>query len=148
MSAVNAIYHIVINTHCREMTLSLDHSDSLYRYMAAVARHKNCVVYAINGIENHIHILIGLHPSVAIADLVRDIKLASGQWLKKNAADFPLFRGWGREYGAFTYAQRDWKMVAQYISNQRVHHRRVSFEDEYRKLLSNAAIDWNEYRLT
>ena len=126
MSAVTAIYHIVINTYQREMTLTLESCDQLYRYIARVVQNHNSILYAVNGIENHIHLLIHLHPSVCLSDLVRDIK----------------------EYGAFTYALRDKEMVANYIRNQRTHHQRETFEDEYRKLLEHAGVEWNDYRLT
>ena len=148
MSAVTAIYHIVINTHSRELTLPLASSDQLYRYIARVVQNTQSTLFAINGIENHIHLLINLHPSVRLSDLVRDIKLSTSQWIKQNRDLFPQFAGWGKEYGAFTYALRDKAMVANYIKNQRVHHQRESFEEEYRKHLQNAGIEWNDYRLT
>ncbi len=148
MSAVTAIYHIVINTHRREMTLPLSSCDQLYRYIARVVQNSQSTLLAINGIENHIHLLVNLHPSVRLSDLVRDIKLSTSQWMKQNPDYFPQFRGWGKEYGAFTYALRDKEMVANYIKNQRAHHQRETFEDEYRKHLLNAGIEWNEYRLT
>lgn len=148
MSAVNALFHIVINTYCRETTLPLQYSDNLYRYIARVVEGKHSVLYAINGIENHIHLLVGLHPSVSLSDFVRDIKLSSTQMIKKNFNLYPRFRGWGKEYGAFSYALRDKNMVERYILNQREHHQRVTFEEEYRKLMENAGIEWNESRLT
>ena len=148
MSAVTAIYHIVINTYRREMTLHLSSSDQLYRYIARVVQNSQSTLFAINGIENHIHLLINLHPSVRLSDLVRDIKLSTSQWIKQHHDIFPQFAGWGKEYGAFTYALRDKDMVANYIHNQRSHHQRESFEDEYRKHLQNAGIAWNDYRLT
>ena len=148
MSAVTAIYHIVINTYRREMTLPLASCDQLYRYISRVIQNSGCTLWAINGIENHIHLLINLHPSVRLSDLVRDIKLSTSQWIKQNHDLFPRFAGWGKEYGAFTYAMRDKDMVANYISNQREHHQRQTFEDEYRKHLQNAGIEWNDYRLT
>ena len=138
MSAVTAIYHIVINTYQREMTLTLESCDQLYRYIARVVQNHNSILYAVNGIENHIHLLIHLHPSVCLSDLVRDIKLSTSQWMKQQRDLFPLFAGWGKEYGAFTYALRDKEMVANYIRNQRTHHQRETFEDEYRKHLEQS----------
>ena len=117
MSAVTAIYHIVINTHHREMTLPLYSSDQLYRYIARVVQNHGSILYAVNGIENHIHLLVHLHPSVCLSDLVRDIKLSTSQWIRNNPDLFPLFAGWGKEYGAFTYALRDKEMVANYRVN-------------------------------
>ena len=90
MSAVTAIYHIVINTHAREMTLPLASCDQLYRYIARVIQSHNSILYAINGIENHIHLLIHLHPSVCLSDLVRDIKLSTNQWIKQNHNLLPM----------------------------------------------------------
>lgn len=148
MSAVTAIYHIVINTYQREMTLTLESCDQLYRYIARVVQNHNSILYAVNGIENHIQLLIHLHPSVCLSDLVRDIKLSTSQWMKQQRDLFPLFAGWGKEYGAFTYALRDKEMVANYIRNQRTHHQRETFEDEYRKHLEHAGVGWNDYRLT
>ena len=148
MSAVTAIYHIVINTKGREMTLPLASSDDLYRYIARVIQSHDSIPFAVNGIENHIHLLIQLHPSVCLSDLVRDIKLSTSQWIKQNRDLFPQFAGWGREYGAFTYALRDKQMVINYIQNQREHHQRKTFENEYRKYLEHAGLEWNEFRLT
>ena len=148
MSAVTAIYHIVINTYRREMTLPITSCDNLYRYIARVVENSQSTLLAINGIENHIHLLINLHPSVRLSDLVRDIKLSTNQWIKQNRVAFPQFVGWGKEYGAFTYALRDKEMVANYIRNQRTHHQRESFEDEYRKHVTNPGLEWNDYRLT
>ena len=148
MSAVNAIYHIVINTYRRQMTIPESSCDALYNYIAGIIRHHNCIVYAVNGIENHIHLLIQLHPSIPLADLVRDIKLGASNWIKRNQDSFPQFSGWGKEYGAFTYALRDREMVRKYIENQKVHHSHKSFDDEYRHLLYVAGVPWNDNRLT
>lgn len=148
MSAVTAIYHIVINTHNRQMTLPLESCDELYRYIARVIQNKQSILYAIGGIENHIHLLVNLHPSVPLADLVRDIKLASSQWMKRQPSLFPKFVGWGKEYGAFSYALRDRDMVASYIAKQREHHNRETFEQEYQKHIERAGLEWNNYRLT
>ena len=148
MSAVTAIYHLVINTYCRRMTIPDMSCDQLYRYIGGVIREKSCKVYAINGVENHIHILFSLHQSVSLSNLVRDIKVSSNSWIKIHQASYPMFEGWGKEYGAFSYAMRDRDMVANYISRQKEHHKRVTYEAEYQKLLENAGIEWDDRRLT
>ena len=148
MSAVTAIFHIVINTHQRQMTLPQNTSEALYRYIAGVIVNKQCVCHAINGIENHIHMLVDLHPSVCLSDLVRDIKLSSNMWIKQHPEWFPAFNGWGKEYGAFSYAQRDREMVAAYIGRQREHHQREPFETEFRNHVERAGLDWSDFRLT
>ena len=148
MSAVTAIYHIVINTKNRQMTLPLESCDSLYRYIARVITNTKSTLYCINGIENHIHMLVNLHPSVCLSDLVRDIKLASNQWMKQHVELFSQFDGWSREYGAFSYAMRDRDMVTNYINNQREHHKHESFDEEFRKHIERAGLGWDDNRLT
>ena len=102
MSTVNALYHIVINTYRREMTIPDTSSEVIYRYIWGIIRNHNCILYRIGGIENHIHMLIHLHPDVNLSALMRDIKQSSSKWVKSNPQLFPLFRGWGKEYGAFS----------------------------------------------
>ncbi|MDE6125349.1 MAG: transposase [Muribaculaceae bacterium] len=104
MSKTSAIYHIVINTYCRKMTIPEIHKRELYQYIFGIIRNRNCGLYRINGIGNHIHMLVELHPSVALATLLQNIKQSSSIWLKQND-NFPRFEGWGKEYFAFTYSK-------------------------------------------
>ena len=94
----------------------------------------------INGMEDHIHILSDLPPTIALAAYVRDIKSNSSQWLKKNPK-FPAFDGWADAYAALTYSWRDKDMVVEYIKNQREHHKRTDFITEYRTLLEEHGIE-------
>ncbi len=137
------LYHIVFCTKNREATLSLEHSEVLYRYIWGIIKQKDGILYRINGMEDHIHILSDLHPSVALADYVRDIKRATSGWLGTSEF-FPYFRGWADGYGAFTYTWRDREMIINYIRNQRIHHKRFSFEEEYKKLLDEFEIEIDE----
>ncbi len=133
------LYHIVFRTKDSGKTLSLEQSDELYKYIWGIVKNKNCTLYRINGMEEHIHILTDLHPSIALADFIRDIKTASSQWLKAHTA-FPNFEGWATGYAALTYAWRDKDMIISYIKNQREHHKSFSFVDEYRKILEEYGI--------
>ncbi len=137
------LYHIIFCTKNSEKTLSLTHCDELYKYIWGIIKEKNCVLYRINGMENHIHILSDLHPGIALANLVRDIKTSSSLWLKNNPS-FPHFNGWSEGYAALTYAYRDKNMIIKYIKNQREHHKAVSFIEEYRKLLEEFNIKIDE----
>ena len=137
------IYHIVFRTKYGKKTLPLAHCDELYKYIWSIIKEKGCVVYRINGMEDHLHILSDLHPSVALANYLRDIKTASSVWLK-GKTEFPDFEGWADGYGAFTYSIRDKEMIINYIKNQREHHKEVKFEDELRKLLEEHGIALNE----
>ena len=137
------IYHIIFHTKVSKSTLSLDYSDELYAYIAGIIKNKNCFLYQINGTEDHLHYLSDLHPSVALADYLRDVKTASSLWLKKHPG-FPKFAGWADGYGAFTYAYRDKNMISTYIKNQREHHKKESFIEEYRRLLMEQGIEIDE----
>jgi len=84
--------------------------------------------------EDHIHILSDLHPSVSLADYVKSIKVATSLWLKQSK-DFPLFRGWCEGYGAFSYSFRDKDKIISYIKNQQVHHSRENTDNEWIRFL-------------
>ncbi len=82
-------YHIIFGTRNRETTLAEEHCTELYKYIWGVIEEKHCKLYRINGMEDHIHIFSDLHPSVSLADYIKDIKLTSGSWIK----DCGLFPG-------------------------------------------------------
>ena len=90
---------------------------------------------------------IELAPTVALSDLVRDIKQGSSKWAKQQVY-FPQFSGWGKEYGAFSCSSRDKDAIIKYIMNQREHHKVKTFEDEYKDMVEMSGIEWNDYRLT
>jgi len=87
--------------------------------------------------------LLSVHPTVALAELLKDIKVESSIWIKENKV-FPYFVGWQEGYGAFTYSLRDEPELIAYLKGQEEHHRRVTFEEEYRKLLLDAGIKIDE----
>ena len=124
-------------------TIKQDHVNELYAYITGIIKHKNSHLYRINGIENHMHILTDMHPSIAPADFLRDIKASSSFWMKK-AKLFPSLAGWEKGYGSFTCSYRDVNMLIEYIKNQQEHHKTVTFEDEYRQLLLEAGITPDE----
>ena len=147
MSAVISLYHIVINTYRRQMTIPDETSEHMYRYIWSIIKSRGCRLHRINGIGNHIHMLVELAPTMAVSDLVRDIKQGSSKWAKQQAY-FPQFSGWGKEYGAFSCGIREKDVIINYIINQREHHKVTTFEDEYRSMLEQSGVEWNDYRLT
>src|ERR1700712_3932803 len=98
MSYRQILYHTVFGTNHRQPTLDEHHCTELYKYIWGVIKSKNCTLFRINGVEDHIHILSDLHPSVALADFVKDIKVASSIWMKASGL-FPNFGGWAEGYG-------------------------------------------------
>ncbi|MBP3739135.1 MAG: transposase [Muribaculaceae bacterium] len=117
------------------------------RHRRGKVRRRRTSCFRINGIGNHIHLLVGLSPSIALSDLVRDIKQGSSKWAKQQDY-FPNFRGWGKEYGAFSCSVRDIDSIIHYINNQRIHHNKCTFEHEYQGMIERSGLEWNEYRLT
>lgn len=137
------IYQIVFGTKKRERTLSKDNRDELYKYITGLLSNKKCHLYRIGGVEDHIHIVTHLHPSVSLASLVKDIKLASTEYIKANKL-FANFNGWQEGYGAFTYSTKEKERLIAYLKNQEIHHGKISFRDEYLALLSEHEIEFDE----
>ncbi len=137
------LYHIIFRTKNSERTLPLSESEELYRYIWGIIKNKNGTLLRINGMEDHIHIFSDLHPSISLADYVREIKTSSSLWLKSDSK-FPAFSGWAEGYAALTYAWRDKDVIVDYIKNQREHHKQVDFAMEYRCLLAEHGITIDE----
>jgi len=137
------LYHVILRTKDCKKTLTQTHIKELYAYILGIIRNKNCMLYRINGIEDHIHILSDLHPGYALADYVKDIKVASSLWIKQ-CGKFPNFIGWSDGYAALTYAWRDKDIIANYIINQQKHHEREAFAEEYKRLLEEHGIKIDE----
>jgi REP element-mobilizing transposase RayT len=124
-------------------TLSLEHYEELFKYIWGIIKNRQCKLYRINGTENHIHILSDLHPSVALADFVKDVKGGASRWMKESR-QFISFSGWSSGYCALTYSYQEKDAIIEYIKNQKEHHKNISFEDEYRKHLKESGIEFDE----
>ena len=133
MSLVSTTYHIVFCTKNRAPVLVKDHREELYRFIWKALGKNKCILYRIGGIENHIHMLISLSPTVALSDLMRELKSTSSGWLKSNP-NFPKFSGWASEYYASTLAYKDKEPVIKYINNQESHHHTTDFDAELKRL--------------
>ena len=126
--------------------LSLIHQDfkeDLYKYITGIVRNKGQKLISINGMADHLHALIGLKPAMALADLVRDIKSDSSDWVNRKKLARGKF-GWQEGYGAFSYGHSQLDTIIRYIQNQEKHHRRRSFKDEYLALLRKFEIEFME----
>ena len=108
--------------------------EDLYKYIAGIVRNQGQKLISINGMPDHVHILIGLKPSMALADLVRDIKADSSTYVNKNHWVCGKF-SWQEGYGAFSYGHSQLNTIISYIQNQEKHHRQRSFKNEYLGLL-------------
>lgn len=137
------IYQIVFSTKHRERLMNKESRDELYGYIVGLLENKKCHPYRINGVEDHIHILTHIHPSVALSDLVKDIKISSSKFIKEKKL-FVGFNSWQEGYGAFTYSIREKDILINYIKNQEEHHRKKTFREEYIELLEEHNIFFEE----
>ena len=137
------LYQIVFSTKNREKVLLEENRPKLFNYIWGVIKNNKCHLYRINGVEDHIHILIYLHPSVSLSNLVKDIKVSSSRMIKEEKL-FHKFESWQIGYGAFTYSISAKKNLERYIANQKEHHKKLSFEDEYKNLLKELEVDFEE----
>ena len=133
------LYHLIFRTKDSRKSLNQAHSRELYAYILGFIKNKNCFLYRINGVEDHIHILSDLHPTIALSDLLRDLKTSTSIWLKQSGK-FSSFEGWADGYAALTYAWKDKDMLINYIKNQQEHHKNETFEAELRRILEEQGV--------
>lgn len=117
--------------------------EELYKYITGIVRNQQQKLIAINGMSDHVHILIGLKPAKALADLVREIKADSSNFVNKRKWVRGRFN-WQEGYGAFSYGHSQLDTVIRYIQNQEQHHRRRTFQDEYLTWLKRFEIPFEE----
>jgi len=110
----------------RESLIKKEWKDDLYKYVTGVVQNNKSKMLAVGGMSDHIHIFIGYKPTIAIPDLVKDIKLACGSWINDNKLTSHRFN-WQEGYGAFSYRLSDVDEICRYINNQEAHHRKISF---------------------
>lgn len=144
MSKTLCILHIVFATKRREMTITEEYKRELYAYIYGILKNNNCFVYRINGIPNHIHLLIDLSPTISVSNLVKDIKLATNNWIKQNNDKFPYFTCWGEGYYAASISIAELESCKNYIMNQEQHHLKSNLMNEMEDMAKKYGFDWYE----
>ncbi|MCK0132673.1 IS200/IS605 family transposase [Flavobacteriaceae bacterium F08102] len=127
-------YHIVFAVKGRNNLISSNWKIELYKYITGVIINKHQKLMIINGMANHIHILIGTKPNCILSDLVRDIKANSSRWINEKKLVNGKFE-WQRGFGGFTVGKSQLPRLISYIENQEEHHRSKTFKDEYIEFL-------------
>ena len=136
-------YHIVFSTKDRVPVLKADRREDLFRYIWGIVKNRKSHLYRINGPEDHVHILTSLHPTVNLADFVKEIKTGTALWIKEKSV-FRSFSHWQDGYGAFTHSKAEISPLIEYIKGQAEHPKRTTFAEEYRKLSVEAGIEFDE----
>lgn len=127
----------------RQSLIKPEFKEELYKYIAGIVRNQGQKLISINGMSDHVHILMGLRPAMALADLVREIKADSTNFINKKKWVRGRF-SWQEGYGAFSYGHSQLDTIIRYIRNQETHHRRRSFKDEYLNLLKKFDIAFDD----
>jgi REP element-mobilizing transposase RayT len=137
------LIHVIFSTKGRFPLLAETWQEELYRYIGGTIREHKSDLLASGGIEDHVHLLLRVHPLFAIADTVRHLKANSSRWINRKGFVDCRFE-WQRGYGVFSVSQSRVDTVRKYIQTQREHHAEVSFEDEYLAFLRRHGIEFDE----
>jgi putative transposase len=137
------LIHLVFSTKNREPFIIPAIEKELHPYMAKIFREVKSPSLTIDGTSDHVHILFSLGRVIKVADLVEEVKTESSKWIKTKGREFKNFH-WQRGYGAFSIGQSNVAALKRYITNQKQHHRRITFQDEYRKFLKAYGIKYDE----
>jgi REP element-mobilizing transposase RayT len=135
--------HLIFSTKNREPVLRDAVRDPLHRYMAEVLKNLGCPAMLINSVEDHVHILFELGRTVSVSKAVEDVKKHSSKWIKTQGREFDQF-AWQAGYGAFAVSESNVGVVQEYIARQQEHHRKKSFQEEYRNFLNRHCLTFDE----
>lgn len=135
--------HIVFAVKGRENLISKNWQEELFKYISGIITNKGQKSIIVNGVSDHVHIFVGLKPSMAISDLVRDIKNNSSNFINDRKFVKGKF-SWQEGYGSFSYAHSQIDQVYNYILNQEKHHKKKTFKEEYLEFLLKFEIEYKE----
>jgi len=141
MSHTHLLYHLVFGTKNNIPLISSAWEDELYKYLGGIVRNHNGEPIEINCMPEHVHVLARLEPVQALSDFLRELKAGSSKWLRRTHQPNVA---WQRRYGAFSVSESAADIVREYIRNQKVHHQKKAFENEYKTLLERHNVLFDE----
>jgi putative transposase len=134
--------HFVFSTKGREPWIRDEWAARLYEYIGGIARAEKCQLLAAGGMPDHVHLLISLARTIALADLMRLVKANSSKWIHETFPGQPF--AWQNGYGAFAVGHTQTGVVREYIARQAEHHAGRTYQDEYRATLREHGLEWDE----
>jgi len=136
------LFHLIWSTREREPMITADFKPRLYAYMETLFEDEGAHVVIMNGMPDHVHILVHTKPSILLSTLVRKVKGASCRWTHQNISELEHF-GWQDGYGAFSVGYSNKEAVYRYIQNQEEHHRQSTYDAEFTRLLEMQKIQYD-----
>jgi REP element-mobilizing transposase RayT len=134
--------HVVFAVSGRRNLIRREYKEELHKYITGIVQTRGQKLIVINGMPDHLHILIGLKPDMAVSNLVRDIKAISSKFINERRWIRGKF-GWQEGFGAFSYSHSQLDKVVNYIKNQEKHHAKKSFRDEYLQMLERFNVEYD-----
>ena len=135
--------HAVFTVQNRVSLLKKEWQDRLYQYIIAIIQNHGHKVLSIGGMSDHVHILFGFRPIQSLSELMQNVKRNSSEWINKEKLVMGKF-SWQEGYGAFSYSKSQIPQVIKYIENQGEHHKKRTFIEEYKKILSDFGLEYDE----
>ena len=139
----HCFHHLVFSTKNRQKFIRQDIQDRVWAYMGGIARRHGMTALQIGGMEDHAHALVSAPPTIAPSQIAKSIKGDSSFWIRREFSDLGAF-AWHDGYGVFTVCKSHSDAVIEYIRNQRTHHEKRTYEDEFVELLKRHEIDYEE----
>lgn len=139
----NLLYHLVFSTKHRIPLISKNLEQDLYSYIGGIIRGEGGTLLEISGMSDHVHVLASLKPTKSVSEMLNRIKAKSSKWVNEEKVKMRKF-GWQDGYAAFSVSQSQIASVRRYIRDQKKHHLRRSFQDEFRALLEKHGIEHEE----
>jgi putative transposase len=143
-SLIQIMLHVVFSTKNRESWLQDEIRDELHAYIGGIIKNRGGVLLKAGSVSDHIHLLMALPRTCSAAEMVKHIKVDSSKWIKSKSVSYHKFY-WQSGYGVFSISPSHERVVGDYIANQADHHRVVTFQDEYRRILKKYGVQFDEH---
>jgi REP element-mobilizing transposase RayT len=141
-SLVENFVHVIFSTKKREALITPDIEIALHKYLAATCLNLNCQAKRVGGHVDHVHLLCSISKNISISEFVKEVKEWSSKWMKSEHSKYNFY--WQAGYAAFSVAKGDIESVVSYIDQQHAHHRKHTFQEEFRKLLASNDVAFDE----
>lgn len=135
--------HFIFAPKYRQASIRSDWETALYKYITGIVEARRHKMLAINGMSDHLHMLVGFRTTQSISDFMQDVKADSSQWINVNRFCGSRFE-WQSGYGVFSYSKSQVPNVVRYIQKQKEHHRKLTFQEEYQLLLEKFEVEYDE----